>query len=287
MQPRWRKRSLPLLIVQPTSPKPASCRPRGKSGSPLQILFGIERPEPVLVVAVRLLDARSGAPIALVAGRAAELVGIVNLQQRRVRMADEGLGVVVRRLGALALMKRRSLHGFARAHVAGFAAVDDICFGDVDLLDRGSRSSVFFSSPAICAGVRSTMWSLTYSSSAAFAWVTGFSVSPSSAFSLARWSLRLLYVSSSCESVWLLAAIGIFDGGLLGLVLVQILLNALLGRRIGFDLISESVDVGAAVGKHALYCQDFCAQIADLLLQIANVRGSCLRGLIEVLLSFW
>ena len=81
MQPRWRKRSLPSLMVQPTSPD-TSIHVGGVAGlaARFDILFGKERPQPVLVVAVSFLDAGGRASIALVAGRAAELVGIVNLQ---------------------------------------------------------------------------------------------------------------------------------------------------------------------------------------------------------------
>ncbi len=46
--------------------------------SGLRVFFGKQRPQPVLVIAVRLLDAGGGASIALMTGRAAELVRIVN-----------------------------------------------------------------------------------------------------------------------------------------------------------------------------------------------------------------
>ena len=45
----------------------------------LGILFGIERPQPVLVISVRLFDAGRSAAISLVAGRAPKFVRIVNL----------------------------------------------------------------------------------------------------------------------------------------------------------------------------------------------------------------
>ena len=44
------------------------------------VLLGKQRPQPMLIVSVRLLHAGRGAAVALVAGRAAELVGIVHLQ---------------------------------------------------------------------------------------------------------------------------------------------------------------------------------------------------------------
>ena len=44
------------------------------------ILFGEERPQPVLVISVTFFDASSGTAIALVTGRAAKFLRIVNLQ---------------------------------------------------------------------------------------------------------------------------------------------------------------------------------------------------------------
>src|SRR2546430_5398073 len=54
------------------------------------------RPEPVFIIAMRLFNAGGGAPIALVARRAAELVRIVNLQELGFRVAGECAGVFVR-----------------------------------------------------------------------------------------------------------------------------------------------------------------------------------------------
>ena len=73
--------------------------------SGFDVLFGEQRPEPVLVIAVRFFNAGGGAAIALMAGRAAELVGIVNLQQLRFRMTDKCLRIFVGLLFALRFMK--------------------------------------------------------------------------------------------------------------------------------------------------------------------------------------
>ncbi len=53
------------------------------------IFFVEKRPEPVFVATVALHDAGSGAAIAAVAGRAAEAVRIVDLQQFRRGMGGE------------------------------------------------------------------------------------------------------------------------------------------------------------------------------------------------------
>ena len=102
------------------------------------ILLGKQRPQPVLVVAVGLFHAGGGPAVALVAGRAAELVGIVRLQQFRIGMAGEGEGILIRFLFALGGHDRgRELDRLARVHVAGLAAVHDVGFGHVDLDDLG------------------------------------------------------------------------------------------------------------------------------------------------------
>src|SRR5260370_13884333 len=106
--------------------------------SGLGIFFGEQWPEPVLVVAVRFLGGRGGAAIALMARGASELVGIVDFEQLWLGMADESVRVLVGLLFALGCHSSgRDLHGLARAHVAGFAAVDNVGFSDIDLDDGG------------------------------------------------------------------------------------------------------------------------------------------------------
>src|SRR4029077_13997170 len=92
----------------------------------------------MLVVAVRFLDASGGAAIALMARGAAELVGVVDFEQLWLGMADKSIRVLVGLLFTLGCHSGgRDLHRLARAHVTGFAAVDDIGFGDVYLNDGG------------------------------------------------------------------------------------------------------------------------------------------------------
>ena len=121
MQPRWRKRIFAVVDdVPPTSPL-TSIHVGGVAGlaSGFGILFGKQRPQPVLVVAVGFLDAGGGAAVALVAGRAAELVGIVSLQQFRLGMAGEGVGILVGLLLALARHDRGRDPAAARARPCG------------------------------------------------------------------------------------------------------------------------------------------------------------------------
>src|SRR5579859_5690710 len=66
----------------------------------LRILFGIQWPKPVFVISVRLLDAGGRAPVALMTGRAAELLRIVNLQQLRLGVTAQRIGIFVRLLVA-------------------------------------------------------------------------------------------------------------------------------------------------------------------------------------------
>ena len=104
----------------------------------LNILLRKHRPQPVLVVAVRLFNARGSAAVALMARRAAKLVRIVNLQQVGFRMAYECPGKLVRFLLALGRHQGRcNLQGLANAHVAGFAAVNDVGLGHIGLDNVG------------------------------------------------------------------------------------------------------------------------------------------------------
>src|SRR5204863_3543664 len=65
------------------------------------ILFGEERPQPVLVSSVTFLHAGGGAAIALMTRRAAKFIRIVDLQKFGLGMANEGLSVFVRSLLSL------------------------------------------------------------------------------------------------------------------------------------------------------------------------------------------
>ena len=105
--------------------------------SGFEILLRVERPEPMLVIAMCFFDAGGRTPIPLVARRAAEFLGIVNLQEVGIGMAHECFCVIVGSLGALRRHRSRSqLYRLANTQMAGFAAIDDIGFRDIDLLDR-------------------------------------------------------------------------------------------------------------------------------------------------------
>ena len=102
----------------------------------LRILFRIKRPQPVLVIPVRLLDASGGTTVSLVASGAAKFFRIVNLQQFRFGMADKSRSVFIRLLLAFRRQCRRSdLQRLACSHVAGLAAVDNVRIGHVYLDD--------------------------------------------------------------------------------------------------------------------------------------------------------
>src|SRR5260370_17321073 len=87
----------------------------------------------MLVISVGFLHARSGATIALMTGRTAELVRIVNLQQLRLGMAGESIGIFVGLLVALRHHRGGGdLQRLAGIEVAGFATLDHVCIGAVD-----------------------------------------------------------------------------------------------------------------------------------------------------------
>src|SRR5580704_2334007 len=66
-----------------------------------RVFLGKQRPQPMFVIAVSFLFAGGSAPVALMARRAAKLVGIVRFQQFGLRMADESLCIFVWLLSAL------------------------------------------------------------------------------------------------------------------------------------------------------------------------------------------
>src|SRR6516225_3633757 len=83
-----------------------------------------------------LLDAGGGSSISLMAGGAAELVRIMNLQQLRRGMTGECPCIVVGLLTFSSHRCRAQLNGLTDSHVAGFAAINDVGFGNVDLHDQ-------------------------------------------------------------------------------------------------------------------------------------------------------
>ena len=84
----------------------------------------VERPEPVLVAAVRLFDRVERAAIAAVAGRAAKFFERMELQQVRIGMAGERR-VLALGQAEIGLGQRHHHRNHQRigAHVAGLAAV--------------------------------------------------------------------------------------------------------------------------------------------------------------------
>jgi hypothetical protein len=143
----------------------------------------------------------------------------------------------------------------------------------------GSQSAVFFFSPSICCGVRSTMWSVMYSSIFALAAVTGFSTPPRSRLSLVRSSRISLYFSSSCGKVNLrLGAVRELDRGLLGLVgVISFCLLAFAdGAGAGLEFVGKRIHVCAPVGKHALHRQQAGARIVQFL----RASSACSFGIL-------
>ena len=137
MHPRCRNKIL-ALAESPAHVAAHQHHVRGVAGlaAGLDVRLRKHRPEPMLVVAVRLLNAGGRPAISLVTGRAAELVRIMGLQQLRFGMAGEGPRIVV---GLVALRRHRcrgQLDGLADPHVAGFAAIHNVGVGHVDLHDR-------------------------------------------------------------------------------------------------------------------------------------------------------
>ena len=292
MQPRCRNRNPCRSLMCPADIADRQDHVGGVASlaSGFGILLGKQRPQPVLVVAVSFFDAGGGASIALVARRAAELVGIVHLQQFRVGMAGEGVGILVGLLLALEVMTAAVILSGSRASMwqdsqrsTMLASATLIC------TILGSQSSVFFCRPSICVGreVHHVVGHVRRPS-ALLASVTGFSTSPSSALSLVRSVFerrcRSLRVAGSCiAALW---PSGNSTVACFCLVLVNILLLALLagGAGFGFKFVGERIDVGAAVGEDVLDGQNLCAQIGDLFLQFV---AAGLGGFVGVLVGLF
>ena len=103
----------------------------------LRVLLGKQRPQPVLVISVRFLNAGSGTSVALVARRTAEFFRVVYLQQLRFGMAAESIGILVGLLLALGGHRGGSdFQWLPLIHVTGLATVHDIRFRHIDLHNR-------------------------------------------------------------------------------------------------------------------------------------------------------
>src|SRR5216684_144040 len=210
----------------------------------------------MFVVAMGFFDAGGGASVALMTRRAAKFFGIVGLQQVGLRVAGERTGVLVRLLALERHGCGSEFDWLANAHVAGFTAVHDVGFGHVDLDDfrvpgfglvlqagelRGRQ--VYH----VLGDVGVELFFLLVDGLDDFAELRAEPGALVLQLVVGLFELR--------EIVFLLAAVGVFDGGDFLLVLIEISLFALLGGVAGFrlDVIGGGVDVGAAVGENVLH----------------------------------
>src|SRR5512135_1087810 len=256
------------------------------------VLLGKQRPQPVLVRAVRLHHAGGGPAVALVAGAATELLRIMNVEQFHIRMADKRARVLVWLLSRRRHVRRGQLQRFADAQVAGLAAVhhdgvaavarvgyDDLVNGRRQVLHlvlqpghlrRGQRDHV----------VGDVLLHFRVDGGDRFEHITQLAVGGGAlVFQPVVFRFQLLVV------VLLPAAIGEYHREQLLLPFLQVALPAALGRRVGvgLNLIGNGAHVSALVGENALHRQNLRAQIADALVQLRDLRLG-LRGRLLVLL---
>ena len=256
-------------------------------------------PEPVLVGAVGLLDTGGGAAIALVARRAAELVRVVNLQEIAFRMAGEGPRVFIRLFAFQGHGSGGEVHWFANAHVAGFAAVDDIgtvlpddigiVLADVDLADfRGQGLHAVLQVGELRGrevhhvigevGIHQFL----------------FFVDRLDELAELGTQLRALVLEvvvglfqfvEALEGLFL--AVGHFDGAGFLFIFVEVPLLALFGggTGLGLDVVGGSVDVSAAVGEDILHGEDFGAQVVQLFVDLLDAGRGILAGGFVILLE--
>src|SRR5215510_5951057 len=103
----------------------------------LDVFFVVERPQPVLVPAVRFFYGSCAAPVAAVTRRAAKPIRIVCLKQFFIRMRDKRsrfcvFGLVL--ASSPSHFLARQLDGFTHSKVTRFTAVDDHA-AYIDLFD--------------------------------------------------------------------------------------------------------------------------------------------------------
>ena len=244
----------------------------------------------MLVIAVSFFHAGGGAAVALMAGRTAKLVGIVNLQQFRLRMADERLRVFVRLLLALWRHRRSSdFQRLARAHVARLAAVDDIRLGDVDLNDRRVpiRSlllqSVDLRRSQVDHVIGDVLVHLGLGRSHRLQNIAEFQA-----------QLRPLVADfvvslfQFLEVEFLLAAVGKLDRGLLLLCIRQFLFCLLAladALRAVSYFVGQRIDVRPAVGEYALHRQQSGAGVIQFLARLFRLGFGVVYCLLVSLLQ--
>ena len=246
------------------------------------VLLGKQRPQPVLVVSMRFLRARGRASVSLMAGRAAELLRIVNPQQFGLRMAHQRIGVFIRLLLTFRRHRRRSdFQRLARVHVAGFAAVDDIGICNVDLHNRRNP----FGRPSF-QSVDLLRREIDHVIGDVF-----IQLGPGRRYRLQHFTqfqaqLRALVANLVVfffelgKGVPLLASVGEFDRCLLVLVALDFLALAGLGgiAGAGFEFVGQRIYIGAAVGEHALHGEQARAGIVKLLARLFALRLRILIG---------
>src|SRR5260370_5984532 len=243
----------------------------------------------MLVISVGFLHARSGATIALMTGRTAELVRIVNLQQLRLGMAGESIGIFVGLLVALRHHRGGSdLQRLACIEVAGFATVDYVGIGDVDLDDLRipvsdlALETVDLLRRQVDHVVGDVFVHLGLSRRDRF-----------QHFAELQAQLRALvadlvvFFFELRESVFLFAAVGIFDGGLLILILINFFSLAGLGgiAGAGFVFVGKRVHVGAAVGEYALNGEQAGTGIVEFSARLIGLRFRILISFVVRLLE--
>ena len=200
-------------------------------------------------------------------------------------MADEGLRIFIWFFLALGRHRRgRNFQRLARAHVAGFATIDNVRFGHVDLDDLwvpvGSLllQSVDLLRREIDHVVGDVVVEFRFRSGCRFEHIAELKAKLGSFVANFVVSfLELLKVE------FFLAAVGELDCGLLSFVSVDFLLLAGLigGAGAGFEFVSERIHIGAAVGENALYREQTSAGIVEFLTRLTRLISGGISGFLH------
>ena len=112
----------------------------------------------MLIISMRFFDAGRSASVSLMAGRAAELLRIVNLQQLGLRMAENACAYSSGFFSPLAIIEAGVIFSGSRVFMWQDSQRSTILASATLICTiAGSHSSAFFFRPSICCGVRSTI----------------------------------------------------------------------------------------------------------------------------------
>src|SRR5581483_9107254 len=198
-------------------------------------------------------------------------------------MAGEGLRILV---WALRTFLRHGGRGevkrFAGAHVAGLAAINDVCFRYIDLLDRGLEIAGLLDQSVY--GLRRQVYKVVCHVSVHVLLGFAYRLEHLAKLQAKGGLLVVEFVKGFfefAELVLLTAPVGEDNGYGLALVIIDFFLLAGLAgfALVGFQFVGECIDVSAAVGENRAHGEQPSVDIAELFVDGLGFGGSLRIGL--------